>query len=174
MDQILSKGAGKVSEIKARAHGLVGVFATLAEQHGEAHSLLGRLAADPAKHGALWPTIRAALVSHEGGELREVYPALREYRELIALADLHEGQATQLSAAVEAVGLLGDQPKPEQLMPLLRNLMRLVESHVAEEEGDIFPRAQEVIGDARAKELDGKFVAAAKRIQREQLQITMH
>ncbi len=99
---------------------------------------------------------------------------LREYPELVALADLHDAQASQLTSAVDAVGLLGEQPPPAQLLPLLRNVTRLLDAHVVEEERDIFPHAQQVIGDERAKELDAKFIATSKQIKREQLEATKH
>src|SRR5580658_5507645 len=88
-DQVISKGTGLAHELMARIDGLVGVFGTLAEQHGEVGALLKRAKADASKRTELWPTIRAMLRSHEEGELREVYPVLREYAELRAFADRH-------------------------------------------------------------------------------------
>lgn len=170
MDQLISKGAGKAHEIKARSQGLIGVFETLAEQHGEAGSLLKRLKADPSKRESLWPTIRAALVAHEQGELREVYPAMREYSELLPFAERHEGEASQLSTLIDHIdGLETSSPR---FTDLLNKLIGLVEAHVAEEEGQIFPKAIEVMGEARAKELEPKFVATATQIKKQQT--TLH
>lgn len=73
MDSMISKGAGMVKAVKARLEGLVGVFKTLAEQHGEVAALLKRLQHSPDKRSELWPEIRRELLSHERAELREVY-----------------------------------------------------------------------------------------------------
>jgi hemerythrin superfamily protein len=163
MDQLISKGAGKVHQIKARANGLIGVFSALAEQHGEAGALLKRLKADPSKRADLWPTIRAALTSHEQGELREVYPVFREYGELWSIADHHEREASQLSATIAQIDALGAETT--EFVPLLYKLIRLVEAHVVEEEEKIFPMALQVIGDARARALEPRFLATAKQIK---------
>jgi hypothetical protein len=72
IDSMLSHGLGKVKEVKARLTGLVGVFATLAEQHGEVAALLQSARRSDEKFAELWPTIRRELISHEHAELREV------------------------------------------------------------------------------------------------------
>ena len=172
MDQVISKGAGVAHEIKARMDGLVGVFATLAEQHGEASALLGRAKADEGKRSELWPTIRAALKAHEQGELREVYPVLRQYAELRALADRHETEATVLNQTIDQMDAHG--PKSSQFAVLLDKLISLVVAHATEEEKQIFPKAQDVIGDARAKELEPRFVAAAKQIKQAEMPAPKH
>lgn len=172
MDQIISKGAGVAHELKARMDGLVGVFLTLAEQHGEAGALLKRAKADESKRPALWPTIRAALRSHEQGELREVYPVLREYPELKAFADRHDTEASRLSQTIDQMDRL--DPVSPRFATLLDELIGLVEAHVAEEEGQIFPASQNVIGEARAKALEPKFLATAKQIKQAETTTTRH
>jgi hypothetical protein len=172
MDQIISKGAGLAHEIKARMDGLVGVFATLAEQHGEAGALLERAREDEGKRSELWPTIRAALKAHEQGELREVYPVLRQYAALEALADRHEAEATELGQTIDRMDALG--PRSPQFALLLDELIGLVEAHATEEEKEIFPKAQHVIGAARAKELDPRFVATAKQVKQAEMPAPKH
>jgi hemerythrin superfamily protein len=171
-DQVISKGAGLAHELKARMDGLVGVFKTLASQHGEAGALLKRVKADENKRVELWPTIRAALRSHEQGELREVYPVLRQYTELRAFADRHEIEASHLSQTIDQMDAVG--PKSPQFATLLDKLIGLVDAHVAEEEEQIFPKSQEVIGDARAEELEPKFLAVAKQIERTEMATRKH
>ncbi len=172
MDQVISKGAGLAHELEARMDGLVGVFDTLAAQHAEAGALLKRAKADEGKRPELWPTIRAALKSHEQGELREVYPVLREYPELQAFADRHETEASQLSQTVGQMDAL--DPRSMQFAALLDRLIGLVEAHVAEEEKQIFPTSQRVIGAARAKELESRFLATAKQVEQSEMKATKH
>lgn len=162
MDSIISKGTGAVKGAEARLRGLVGVFKVLSEEHGEAGALLKRVKRDPAKRGELWPTIRQELVSHEKAELRELYPVLREHEQTRALADRHEAEAGQLSALIDRIDAA--ELSSADWGHLFDQLVDQVEQHVKEEEGEIFPKAQEVIGAARAKELEPRFLAAKKQI----------
>ncbi len=172
MDQVISKGAGLAHELKARMDGLVGVFATLAEQHGEAGALLKRAQADESKRTELWPSIRAALKAHEEAELREVYPVLREYAELKAFADRHETEAGLLGQMIDRMD--ATDPTSPHFAALLDRLIGLVETHADEEEKDIFPNAQAVIGEERAKELAPKFLATAERVEQAEMAARMH
>jgi hemerythrin superfamily protein len=172
MDQVISKGTGLAHEIKARMDGLVGVFETLAEQHGEAGALLDRARANADKRAELWPTIRAALRSHEQGELREVYPVMRQYPALRAFADQHETEASELARTIDQMDALG--PSSAKFAAHLDRLIGLVEAHVAEEEKQIFPQAQAVIGEERAKELDPRFLAVAKQIKQAEMPAQKH
>ena len=162
MDSIISKGTGAVKGAEARLRGLVGVFKVLSEEHGEAGALLKRVKRDPAKRAELWPKIRQELVSHEKAELREVYPVLREHEQTRALADRHEAEAGQLSALIDRIH--ATEMASAEWGSLFDQLVDQVEQHVKEEEGEFFPKAQQVIGAARAKELEPRFLAAKKQI----------
>ncbi|MEO7733024.1 MAG: hemerythrin domain-containing protein [Kofleriaceae bacterium] len=159
---MISKGAGVVEGVEARLHGLVGVFKTLSEQHGEAGALLKRVKSDPDKRSELWPKIRQALVSHEKGELAEVYPVMREYAELRSFCDHHEAEAGQLSVQIER--LQATAMSTETWTQLFDQLCEMVERHVQEEQNQIFPKAQEVIGAARAEQIGPLFLATQKQI----------
>jgi hemerythrin superfamily protein len=162
MDSIISKGAGAMKGAEARMHGLVGVFRVLSEQHGEVGALLKRVKRDPAKRGELWPKIRQELVSHEQAELREIYPVLRGHDQTRALAERHETEASQLSALIDRIQ--GSPMASADWGALFDQLVDQVEQHVKEEEGQIFPRAQDVIGVALAKDLEPRFLATKKQI----------
>ena len=167
MDQVMSKGAGLANELKARLAGLVGVFNTLAEQHGEAGALLKRARGDVEKRTELWPTIRAALRAHEQAELREVYPVLGSYSELQALVKRHAAEANELSQTVDMMDTF--DPQSVGFETMLHKLIALVEAHAAEEEKYIFPTAQQVIGENRARDLDQSFQAVAMQIKQAEL-----
>lgn len=162
MDSMIAKGTGAVKAVEARLHGLVGVFKTLSEQHGEAGALLKRVKSDPDKRAELWPKIRQELVSHEEGELREVYPVLREHPETRAMADRHQAEAGELSSLIDRIHEA--EIASEEWGRFFEQLVRTVENHVQEEEKEIFPKAQQVIGAARAKELEPRFLAAKRQI----------
>jgi hemerythrin superfamily protein len=162
MDSFVSKGKGAVKAVEARLHGLVGVFKTLSEQHGEASALLRRAKRDPDKRVDLWPKIRQELVSHERAELSEVYPALCMHPETLALAERHEVEASQLSSLIDRIHTT--EMSSTAWEQLFDQLIELVEQHAKEEENEIFPKAQETIGAARAKKLEPRFLAAKKQI----------
>ena len=169
MDEVISKGAGLANEVKARLDGLVGVFNTLAEQHGEAGALLKRAKGDVDKRLELWPTIRASLRAHEQGELREVYPVLGTFTELQAFVKRHDAEASQLSQTIDQMDAL--DPRSAQFGTLLDKLIGLIEAHVAEEEKHIFPTSQKVIGEDRAKEIEPKFLAVATHLKQTDLKM---
>lgn len=159
MDSLLSKGAGKMHGVRARLDGLVGVFQTLAEEHGEVSALLKRLQERPEKQPELWPTIRRELLSHERAEQRVVYPVLLRHPETQIFAEQHEQEATQLEAMIERL----DRATIDEWPSLYNQLVDTVIHHAKEEESEIFPIARQVIGDATAKDLDDRFLAAKQQ-----------
>jgi hypothetical protein len=141
---------------------LVGVFKTLSEQHREASALLKLAKADPGQRPTLWPVIRQTLFSHEHGEVRELFPVLRQYADVRALADQHDAEAHELDAIL---GRLDRMPMQSELWSaLFDQLIETVLAHVAEEETQIFPAAQAAIGEARALQLDATVLAAKLKI----------
>ncbi|HET9621743.1 MAG TPA: hemerythrin domain-containing protein [Kofleriaceae bacterium] len=162
MDTMIAKGTGAVKSVEARLHGLTGVFKTLAEQHGEVSALMKRVKSDADKRADLWPTIRMELVSHEKGELREVYPVLRELPETRMMADRHDAEAGALETLIDRIN--NTPTASEEWGQFFEQLVNMVENHAEEEEAQIFPVAQKAIGAQRAKEIDARFLAAKKQI----------
>jgi hypothetical protein len=146
-EELASKAMGAMKMGKAALTGLSGVFSKLEQEHGEVTALLMRVKAssDPGVRAELFPKIRAELLSHEKGELLVVYPALREFTDTAGIADKHDMEASQLQKTLDALtGTAYDDPSWE---PQFIALIDLVQRHVAEEEGDWFPKAQAVLGD---------------------------
>jgi hemerythrin superfamily protein len=162
IDSMLSHGMGKVKAVKARLSGLVGVFRTLAEQHGEVTMLLERAKVSDARFAELWPTIRRELLSHERAELRELYPHLRSNENTRALADRHDAEASELEELVKRIDEL--EVNTTSRRDTFRVLIETVASHAREEETKIFPKAQEALGKDQAGVLEAKFLATKKQI----------
>jgi hemerythrin superfamily protein len=160
MDSMLSKGAGMMKGFKARLEGLTGVFKTLAEQHGEVAAMLKRLQSKPEKKAELWPEIRRELLSHERGEMREVYPVLRQHVQTRALAEHHDQEAAELERLIERI----DAAAGDEWLAHYHQLVDMVIHHANEEESTIFPKAQEAIGDQVAKDLEPRFLAAKQQV----------
>jgi hemerythrin superfamily protein len=159
---MIAKGSAAVKGVEARMHGLVGVFKTLAEQHGEVGALLKRVRGNPEKRAALWPKIRQELLSHEKAELKEVYPVLREYPETRAMADRHQTEASELSALIGRIDT--STTSSDEWGRLFDQLVDMVLRHVDEEENEIFPLAMKTIGADRAKLIEPRFLAAKQQI----------
>lgn len=162
MDSLISTGMGKMKGVKARLEGLTGVFRTLAEQHGEVIALMERVRSNADKRTDLWPTIRKELLSHERGEVREVFPVLREYDETRQLADHHDEEASEMEALIDQLDAADIQS--DAWGETFRQLLDIVRHHANEEEDQIFPAAQRVIGEPRAKQLETTFLQAKKKI----------
>jgi hemerythrin superfamily protein len=158
MDHVIAKGAGAAKGIKARVEGLHGVFATLATQHGEAGQLIKTIQGNEEKRADLWPDLRAALIAHERGETRSVYPELMRIPETRELAQQHDREANQLETLIQRLD--ATEITSAAWGKLFDELASTVTSHVKEEEGTIFPAAQDALGSARTNELDAKFKAA--------------
>src|SRR3954468_19425767 len=95
-DNTATNGKVKVK----RREGLTGVFQTLCEEHAQISALLASVQKNPAQRVALWPTIRAQLLSHERGEIRELYPVLRSTAATRELADHHDAEAKAMEDMV--------------------------------------------------------------------------
>lgn len=163
IDTIAAKTAGLMEAMKAGRAGLVGVFRTLSEQHGEVGALFERVKKHPAKREDLWPKIRVELLAHEKAELREVYPVIRTSGGA-DLAARHEREATELEQTIMALD--STDIKSAAWMPLFEQLAASVVSHAHEEEDDIFPQAQKLVGHDIAKDLDKAFTALYKDLKK--------
>jgi hypothetical protein len=171
IDIVVAKARGFEKSMEAHRDGLLGVFQTLAKQHGEAIALIDRVRDDAHKRDSLWRTIELALISHERAEREAVYPVLDEEPQLRPYVERHAREADELTALIgrlNATSMVGDD-----WMTVFDELGDAVVAHAAEEEHEIFPAALAVIGENGAKQLDDRFKAAHKRV-RASLEKTRH
>ncbi len=162
LEKVASKAMGTVKAAKAGLQGLTGVFMHLMQEHGEVSALIKRVALsdDVDVRRELYPTIRHELLAHEKGETDALYPVLAEYPETRAIAAKHAQEASALEAAIRSVDAVDFGAAA--WAPAFKRLADLVTSHVAEEEKDFFPIAQETMGEERARGLTGRFEAAKR------------
>jgi hemerythrin superfamily protein len=162
LEQMEAKAVGAAKAVKAGFNGLRGVFLHLAEEHGEVGALMKRVSksSDPKERGELYPQIRSELLSHERGELAEVYPKLSEHVATRNIAAAHNVEAQQLEQAIHQVDQL-DFASPEW-GPAFEHLFQMVQQHVAEEENDFFPKAQAVLGEGESKAMLDRYETAKK------------
>jgi hypothetical protein len=167
VEKVAAKSVGKAKQINARLEGLTGVFAHLAEEHGEASTLLARLrSSDEAeKRDDLWDAIRKELVSHERAEMSAVYPVFRQHSGLLPIAEEHDQEAGELEKAIARLDGMdftadGWEEGVEQLIALL-------EHHVEQEEHNYFQVAQKVLDEKTIHDLEDTFHRAKDAVKRE-------
>ena len=167
IEQFSAKAMGTVQAVKAGFNGLRGVFLHLAEEHGEVGSLMKRVhkSADAQLRREHYPQIRAELLAHERAELSTVYPMLSHYEATRELVVLHNQEARQLEAAIDALDAL-DASTPAW-GDAFEHLFALVQQHVMEEESEFFLRAQAAIGEDEATALLPRYEAAKKAAKHE-------
>ena len=166
IETVAAKAMGTVKAVKAGYNGLRGVFLHLAQEHGEVGELMRHVAKsnDPKVRREHFPHIRAELLSHEKGELSEVYAVLANYEALRDVVLKHNAEAHDLEKAISDVDVL--EFDGDEWQPAFDRLFALVRAHVEEEEGDFFPRAQELIDEDESKMLLKRFEEAKQSVKR--------
>jgi hemerythrin superfamily protein len=165
IEQIASKTMGTVKAVAAGFKGLRGVFLHLAEEHGEVAALMKRVnkTTDAQVRREHFPHIRAELLSHEKGELAEVYGVLANYEQLRSVVLEHNADAHRLEKAIADVD--AQDYASEEWGASFNRLFQLVQTHVEAEENDFFPKAQEVIDEDESKQILTRYESAKKSIK---------
>jgi hemerythrin superfamily protein len=163
VEKVMSGLMGAAKDIKAGFKGLTGVFMHLMEEHGKVGALIKSVAKsdDEAVRAELYPKIRKDLLAHEKGELKVVYPALANLPGVSSIELTHAREASELEIALADVDALAFSDAAWG--PTFQRLADLVERHVEHEENEFFPKAQQALGEERAKRLLPEFEAAKKQ-----------
>ncbi len=163
LEKTVAKGIGKFAAVKARGKGLRGVFTKLSEQHSEALSLLSRLQtmSDATKKRELWLDVRRQLLSHERAEIAVVYPALMLIDEANGIVSQHALEAGRIELAISELDFVSVEAPAWK--PALARLAGMVKGHASEEETELFPRAQILLGEENSAALEAAFTEAQAR-----------
>lgn len=163
IEQLAAEAVSAAKDIKAGFQGLTGIFMHLMEEHGRVTALIKRVLAtsDDGVRAKLYPTIRSELLIHEKAEVNVLYAALADYPETQAVASEHFVQASDLEGAIAELDAISIGEAA--WAGTFERLARLVSKHVDDEESRYFPLAQKVMGEERAKELQGAY-ESAKRV----------
>jgi len=143
---------------------LAGVFETLAEQHRQAIALLRDAASaqPPSKRSERWAAARRWLLSHEQAEMDTVFSALEGYLGADSLLKLHTQQAIVLESAINQ--LESTNLESEAWLERLQDVITLLDDHLDDEENELFRRAQELLGENTARELDEPFTTRQREL----------
>lgn len=160
---------GLAKQMKSKLSGEHGILNTLVKEHAEVSALL-RLVHAERKRGAhaddegvitrvrLLTTLTIELLSHARAEEAVFYQALRDLPD----AEPRAKQAGEEHKAMERViyELLSIEYSSPRWLEAYEELMEQVESHVDEEEDEIFALAQQHFSKEVLQEMDERFQAA--------------
>jgi len=143
------------------------VIAVLTHDHREVQALFTELdrtrgSGDPQHRKDLVDRATIELVRHATAEEQLVYPAVRLNVDGGAeLADHELSDHAQIERSLKELN--GMQPGDEPFEATLEHLIELVNAHIAEEEGTLFPQLEAVCTADDLMEI-GKMVTAAKKL----------
>jgi hemerythrin HHE cation binding domain-containing protein len=166
-EEVASEAMGALKAAKSTFEGLHGVFKKLAEEHGKVSALLMRvkLASDVNVRRRLFPEIRAQLLAHERGELREVYPVFANHAELAPRALRHAEEAAELEQLLDRLSTADFAALSWKEM--FDTLVDRVSRHAREEENDYFPAAEKLLGKEEAERLERRYEATKAEVLRQ-------
>ena len=137
----------------------------LKSDHDKVDRLFQKVKATPdGDHKELFEKIKAELDVHTHIEETIFYPKLKEQEELedIVLEGIEEHHQAKMFLR-ELANLADDSEKFE---PKLKVLMEDITHHVQEEEGEMFPKVEEIFDAATLEELGKQMEAEKKSFQK--------
>lgn len=163
--QLFGKARGAA---KAIIEGRGGIFRRLAEEHGEVNALMQRVMASSADSDArreLFPKIREELIAHAEAEQAEFYAKLNQFDKTRDLMPQSEDEHAEIERMLDELQA-SDSSQPIW-MDTFKQLVHKVTTHVDREENEIFPRADEVLSEDQANDIEKRFDQAkiAKKAQ---------
>lgn len=157
MSEVSAKIRGAAKQVATVLKGQPGIYAVLAKEHGEMASLLGEAEEndDPEQRHRLLRTIRHELLAHARAEERTLYRALADFDDTRSMVAHSHSEHEEIERLLRNVTLfeLGS-PAATQAIAELR---ASVSHHVAEEESDLFARAQDLLYGAESRRLEDLF-----------------
>ena len=139
----------------------------LKQDHDKVDRLFQKVkATEEDRHQELFEQIKQELEIHTHIEETIFYPKIKEEKELedIVLEGIEEHHQVKMFLR-ELSGLADDSEKFE---PKLKVLMEDVEHHVMEEEGEMFPKIEEVFDEATLEDLGKQMEEEKKNFKKSQ------
>jgi hypothetical protein len=167
-EKAASKVMGAAKSAKATLESVTGVFKELMREHGEVTALLTRvmMSSESDVRAELFPKIRAELLSHEKGELAEVYPVFKKHEDLAGYAEMHEREAGTLERQIQRLSAMAyDAP---EWASAFADLVNAVSHHVKEEESEYFPVASKTLGKKVTEAMTARYEAKKKAVLKEE------
>jgi hemerythrin superfamily protein len=137
----------------------------LKQEHEHAKQVFAQIrAASDEQRGRLWTRLKPELKVHEQMEETVLYgPIAREVRTDEQLKDWEEHHRQEVAEVESLIGELGAlDPAGEPWMEKIGELQDTLGHHIKEEEGDVWPRIQQMWDRSRLEEA-GQHMEAMKR-----------
>jgi iron-sulfur cluster repair protein YtfE (RIC family) len=116
------------------------------------------------RRGQLWETLKPELTVHEQLEATALYGPIAQEKaddeELTDWNEHHQEEVEELEALIEEIGAL--DPAQPTWLERVRELRQTLEHHIEEEEGDIWPRIEQLWGGPKLDQA-GQQMEALKR-----------
>ncbi len=159
--EIAGKVMGKVKGARQALTGGSGVFERLATEHGEISTMIRRVSVsghDSKVRAELFPRIRRELLAHSRAEEREVYSSFSTIPELAEHMTRSAEEHHEIERMLDELNLM--PVTDDTWITKLRELMKLVQRHVMDEELTVFPKAKKSISRGQSEELEGRYLRA--------------
>lgn len=159
--EIAGKVMGKVKGARQALTGGSGVFERLATEHGEISTMIRRVSVsghDSKVRAELFPRIRRELLAHARAEEREVYSSFSTIPELAEHMTHSAEEHHEIERMLDELNLM--PVTDDTWITKLRELMKLVQRHVMDEELTVFPKAKKSISRGQSEELEGRYLRA--------------
>jgi hemerythrin superfamily protein len=143
--------------------GGAGIFERLATEHGEISTLIRRVAvtADGSEvRKTLYARIRTELGAHARAEEQEVYSTFRTLPELAGKIDAAADEHHRIEHFLRQLDAIAIDDR--RWITIFREMMRLVQKHVLEEELVVFPAAKRAISREHSHQLEARFESAKR------------
>jgi len=99
----------------------------------------------------LFRRLKNALTVHTQLEEQIFYPALANFDETSEIVERSYEEHQEVNELLS--DLTGSSPTAEEWIELIGELRENLEHHIEEEEGELFPQAEELLGEERLEEL---------------------
>ncbi len=129
----------------------------LTKDHREVDTLIARLEEAGERETALpvdrhtFQELLKALAVHMKAEEEILYPAMKQFEEEKELVVESYDEHAEVKALLTQMNEL--DPASKEFQENLKQVKVGIEHHVSEEEGEMFPDAQELLGEARLEEI---------------------
>lgn len=158
--EIAGKAMGKLKGAKQALTGGAGIFERLSTEHGEVSTMIRRVAAttdDSSVRKELYAKIRSELGAHARAEEKEVYSTFRGIPELAGKMDHSADEHHRIERYLDQLDALPIES--DRWLETFREMMMLVQTHVIEEEQQIFPAAKKVLSKEQSAQLEQSYLA---------------
>jgi hemerythrin superfamily protein len=121
----------------------------LKQDHREVESMIAELEGAGSEGGAAYVNtfqqLKQALTLHTQIEEQLLYPALEDFEETTDLVEESYDEHDEVDQILN--DMTGLNPADEEFQELLAQLKDSIEQHVEEEESELFPQAEELLGE---------------------------